>query len=105
MYELLRHAHELVPGVSELHIEELGVGYRPSTPDNVPVVGAGALEGLTWATGHHRNGILLAPLTAGLVVASLAGDHDGHDELFAICDPGRFASPSVTIQNDPIPSS
>ncbi len=104
VYELLRHAHELVPGVSELHIEELGVGYRPSTPDNVPVVGPGALEGLTWATGHHRNGILLAPLTAELVVASFAGDHDGHDELFAICDPGRFASPSVTIQNDPISS-
>jgi glycine oxidase len=74
IYELLRDAHELVPGVSELHIEELGVGYRPSTPDNAPVIGPGALEGLTWATGHHRNGILLAPLTAELVVASLAGE-------------------------------
>src|SRR3984957_17934575 len=71
VYELLRDAHELVPGVSELRIEELGVGYRPSTPDNLPVIGPGALEGLTWATGHHRNGILLAPLTAELVVASL----------------------------------
>ena len=84
VYELLRDAHELVPGMSELHIEELGVGYRPSTPDNVPVVGPGAIEGLTWATGHHRNGILLAPLTAELVVALL--DHD--DEVVAI-DPGR----------------
>jgi glycine oxidase len=83
VYELLRDAHELVPGVSELYIEELGVGYRPSTPDNAPVVGPGALEGLTWATGHHRNGILLAPLTAEMVVASLAGDD---------------------VQNDPIPS-
>ena len=83
VYELLRDAHELVPGVSELHIEELGVGYRPSTPDNIPVVGPGALEGLTWATGHHRNGILLAPLTAELVVASIAGDD---------------------VQNDPVPS-
>jgi glycine oxidase len=71
IYELLRDAHELVPGVSELRIEELGVGYRPSTPDNVPVIGRGTLEGLTWATGHHRNGILLAPLTAELVLASL----------------------------------
>src|SRR5215831_7853128 len=62
VYALLRDAHELVPGISELHIEELGVGYRPGTPDNVPIVGRGRLDGLLWATGHHRNGILLAPL-------------------------------------------
>ena len=67
VYELLRDAHELVPGVRELQIEELSVGFRPSTPDNVPVIGRGALDGLLWATGHHRNGILLAPLTAELV--------------------------------------
>ncbi|HEU0251230.1 MAG TPA: FAD-dependent oxidoreductase, partial [Solirubrobacteraceae bacterium] len=72
VYELLRDAHELVPGISELQIEELGVGYRPGTPDNVPIVGRGRLEGLLWATGHHRNGILLAPLTAELLVEELA---------------------------------
>jgi glycine oxidase len=71
VYGLLRDAHELVPGVSELHIEELGVGYRPGTPDNVPIIGRGRLDGLLWATGHHRNGILLAPLTAELVVGEL----------------------------------
>jgi glycine oxidase len=114
IYELLRDAHELVPGVSELHIEELGVGYRPSTPDNVPVIGPGVLEGLTWASGHHRNGILLAPLTAELVVASLTG-HDTIDlldrpdgggyaleEMAAICDPGRFSSRPFPLRNDPI---
>ena len=73
MYELLRDAHEVVPGVSELQIEELCVGLRPGTPDNLPMIGAGALEGLIWATGHHRNGILLAPLTAELVVETLVG--------------------------------
>jgi glycine oxidase len=72
VYELLRGAHELVPGVSELWIEELSVGLRPCTPDNVPVVGPGKLDGLVWATGHHRNGILLAPLTAETVVEGLA---------------------------------
>ena len=72
VYELLRDAHELVPGVSELQIEEIGVGYRPGTPDNAPIVGRGRLDGLLWATGHHRNGILLAPLTAELVVEELA---------------------------------
>jgi len=72
VYELLRDAHELVPGISELQIEELGVGYRPGTPDNVPIVGHGRLDGLLWATGHHRNGILLAPLTAELLMEELA---------------------------------
>ncbi len=73
VYELLRDARELVPGVLELQIEELSVGFRPSTPDNTPVIGPGAVEGLVWATGHHRNGILLAPLTAELVVEALVG--------------------------------
>ena len=73
VYELLRDAHELVPGVSELEIEELSVGLRPGTPDNAPAIGPGALAGLIWATGHHRNGILLAPLTAELVAGVLAG--------------------------------
>ncbi len=81
VYELLRDAHELVPGVSELHVDELGVGYRPGTPDNTPLIGPGTLGGLTWATGHHRNGILLAPITAELVVASLLGDTVRHDPL------------------------
>ncbi|MGA9284059.1 MAG: FAD-dependent oxidoreductase [Solirubrobacteraceae bacterium] len=74
IYELLRDAHDLVPGVSELRIEEIGVGYRPGTPNNLPLVGAGALDGLTWATGHYRNGILLAPFTAELVTRGLAGN-------------------------------
>ncbi len=73
IYELLRDAHELVPGIAELRIEELGVGLRPSTPDNAPAIGPGTLDGLVWATGHHRNGILLAPLTAELVSNALTG--------------------------------
>ena len=81
VYELLRDAHELVPGVSELEIEELSVGYRPGTPDNAPMIGPGALAGLTWATGHHRNGILLAPLTAELVVASLRSGDTSYDPI------------------------
>jgi glycine oxidase len=73
VYELLRFAQELVPGVAELEIEELAVGFRPGTPDNSPIVGRGALDGLVWATGHYRNGILLAPLTAELVLEALTG--------------------------------
>ena len=55
VYRLLRDAHEVLPGVSELEIEELCVGLRPGTPDNVPVIGRGSPEGLIWATGHYRN--------------------------------------------------
>ncbi|HEY2766607.1 MAG TPA: glycine oxidase ThiO, partial [Solirubrobacteraceae bacterium] len=73
VYELLRHARELVPGILEHQIEELSVGFRPSSPDNLPVIGRGAVDGLLWATGHHRNGVLLAPLTAELVADVLAG--------------------------------
>jgi glycine oxidase len=73
-FELLRDATELVPGVSELTIEQLQAGLRPGTPDNAPVLGAGALGGLHWAAGHFRHGILLAPITGELVAASLAGE-------------------------------
>jgi len=94
VYELLRDAQELVPGVRELEIEELSVGLRPGTPDNAPVIGRGALEGLTWATGHHRNGILLAPLTAELVAGMLSGRlGEGDEQLLSACAPLRFASP------------
>jgi glycine oxidase len=90
--ELLRDARELVPGVSELRVEELSVGLRPGTPDNVPLIGRGALEGLVWATGHHRNGILLAPLTAELVAGLLAAEAPPaeHEALLLACDPARF---------------
>jgi glycine oxidase len=81
VYELLREGHELVPGLSELRIEELGVGYRPGTPDNAPVIGPGALGGLIWATGHHRNGILLAPLTAELVTRLLLGNETRNEAI------------------------
>jgi len=75
LYELLRDAGEIVPGVHELVIEEMSAGLRPATPDNAPVLGPSKeLAGLHWAAGHHRNGILLAPVTADAVVAGLDGD-------------------------------
>jgi glycine oxidase len=98
VYELLRDAHELVPGISELKIEELCVGLRPGMPDNAPAIGpASSPLGLTWATGHHRNGILLAPLTAELVSKMLAGERLDATEraLLDSCDPRRFTTGSV----------
>lgn len=95
-YELLRDAHELVPGVSELEIEELSVGLRPGTPDNAPAIGRAAVDGLIWATGHYRNGILLAPLTAELVLGVIAGEHE-LDALLPACAPERFAVETVAV--------
>src|SRR4029077_10037708 len=93
IYELLRDAHELVPGISELKIEELCVGLRPGTPDNAPAIGPGELDGLIWATGHHRNGILLAPLTAQLVTATLTRENSASlESALPACAPARFAS-------------
>jgi glycine oxidase len=90
-YELLRDCHELIPGVSELEIEELCVGLRPGTPDNLPIIGMGTIEGLIWATGHFRNGILLAPVTAELVLGLLTGARPA-DAMLGACDPDRFAA-------------
>ena len=86
-FELIRDLAEVVPGVLELEIEELGAGLRPGTPDNLPVIGAAG--GMVWATGHYRNGILLADVTAEAVVSVLAGD--GLPDWAAPCDPVRFA--------------
>lgn len=74
VYELLREAYRLLPDVVELELVETAAGLRPGSPDNLPLIGPGALEGLVIATGHYRNGILLAPLTADAVVAVLAGE-------------------------------
>ncbi|MCA1690442.1 MAG: FAD-dependent oxidoreductase, partial [Actinobacteria bacterium] len=73
IHQLLRDAAELVPGVLELSLVETAAGLRPGTPDNLPLIGPADREGLFWATGHYRNGILLAPLTAELLVGALAG--------------------------------
>jgi glycine oxidase len=64
VYELLREAYRLLPDVAEMELVESMAGLRPGTPDNLPLIGPGALDGLLLACGHYRNGILLAPLTA-----------------------------------------
>ncbi|HSA52760.1 MAG TPA: glycine oxidase ThiO [Yinghuangia sp.] len=71
VYELLRDAHELVPGITELPLVETHAGLRPGSPDNAPVIGATALPGLIAATGHYRHGILLTPVTAEAVAELL----------------------------------
>jgi glycine oxidase len=73
VHELLCDARSLVPGIDEFELLEAQTGLRPATPDNTPVVGWTALPGVGVASGHFRNGMLLAPLTAGALVDLLAG--------------------------------
>jgi glycine oxidase len=90
VYELLREAYRALPDVGELELVEALAGMRPGTPDNAPLIGPGADEGLLVATGHYRNGILLAPVTADAIAALVAGFDAALD--LAAFDPLRFAA-------------
>jgi len=61
---LLDAAWRAIPAIEELPIEDIWAGHRPGSRDDAPILGPGPLENLFYATGHHRNGILLAPVTA-----------------------------------------
>jgi glycine oxidase len=72
--DLLRAAYEVLPGITELELLQASAGHRPATPDNQPAIGEGTVPGLVWATGHWRNGVLLAPVTADAIAGLIAGD-------------------------------
>lgn len=74
VHGLLRDARELVPDIAELELVEVSAALRPGTPDNAPIIGWSSVPGLMIATGHHRNGILLTPVTADAVAALLRGE-------------------------------
>jgi glycine oxidase len=95
VFELLRDVSEVVPGVLELEVEELLAGLRPATPDNLPAIGRGERDGLLWATGHHRNGILLSGLTGELAAAAICGEE--LPEWAAPADPLRFAAARAEV--------
>lgn len=74
VHELLRAAYRAVPELAELEFAEASAGLRPGTPDNIPIVERSAVQGLVLATGHYRNGILLAPPTADRVAELVAAE-------------------------------
>jgi glycine oxidase len=82
-----------MPETDELELRRAVAGLRPGTPDNRPIIGAGEPQGLVWATGHWRNGVLLAPLT-GEAVADLLADGSLPD-VAAGLGAGRFATAEV----------
>jgi glycine oxidase len=90
VWELLRDARTIVPGITELALADVVAGLRPGTPDNAPVLGPSRLPGLVLATGHFRAGVLLAPVTADTVAAYLRSGRA--DPLWAAFEPGRFAA-------------
>jgi glycine oxidase len=93
LWELLRDARELLPGITELEFAEVRAGLRPGSPDNAPVMGPTALPGLLVGTGHFRNGILLTPVSADILSAMLL---DGPvPEVAGPFAPDRF-SPEVS---------
>lgn len=74
LYALLEGARRVLPGIEEMEVEAVWSGYRPTSDDDAPIIDALA-PGLVVATGHHRNGYLLAPITADAVAMLVtAGD-------------------------------
>jgi glycine oxidase len=82
-------AIDLVPALAGAPFHSAWAGLRPATTDGLPAIGPGPLPGLLYACGHLRNGILLAPITARIVVRMLRGENPGLD--LAPFDPRRFA--------------
>jgi glycine oxidase len=73
VHELLREGYRVLPELAELELIDVSAGLRPGSPDNGPLIGEWE-DGVLVATGHYRNGILLAPITAETIVALLVGD-------------------------------
>jgi glycine oxidase len=94
VFSLLRDARTVLPVTDELELVETVAGLRPATPDNAPVLGPSGLDGLVWATGHYRNGVLLTPVTADVIAQVVLTDR-----LPGIAEPftaARFAPGTVT---------
>jgi glycine oxidase len=90
VFALLEGAWRALPGIEELAIDEMWVGFRPGSRDDAPILGPSGVAGLVLATGHHRNGILLTPATADLVSRYvLSGEIDAAIRPFAV---DRFAA-------------
>jgi thiazole synthase len=91
---LLQSAIRLFPQIENYPIQEMWWGFRPATPDELPILGSSHCANLTLATGHYRNGILLTPITAN-IIADLISENKV-DPLLADFHFSRFQSQSST---------
>jgi len=87
---LLQAAIQLVPAIGALELVESWAGLRPDTPDHLPILGPSGIDNLILATGHFRNGILLAPITAELILKCVT--EESIPPELAQFSPGRFTS-------------
>ena len=85
---LLHTAVELVSGLAEARIHEDWAGLRPATPDELPILGETRLKGYFVSTGHFRDGILLAPITAEVMTDTILGKAPEYD--LGSFSPARF---------------
>ncbi|MEO0756535.1 MAG: glycine oxidase ThiO [Cyanobacteria bacterium J06648_16] len=76
MAQLFNAAIDLYPAIQDFPLQECWWGFRPATPDHLPILGNSHYNNLTLATGHHRNGILLAPITARLIAQHVRQQSD-----------------------------
>jgi len=67
LINILRGCWEILPSIVDLPLDEVWAGLRPGSRDDAPILGPTPIEGLIMATGHFRNGILLAPITAEVI--------------------------------------
>jgi glycine oxidase len=88
--KLHRSAAAVVPALEHARIHDTWAGLRPGSPDNLPILGASSLPGYFIATGHYRDGIMLAPATASLMARTICGEPDEH--ALRIFSPLRFAA-------------
>lgn len=91
--DLLRDARAVVPAVDELGLVEAHAGLRPGSPDNAPILGSSALDGLVIATGHFRNGVLLTPVTADAIAQVVC--EGAAPESIAAFSPRRWERASI----------
>jgi glycine oxidase len=98
VWELLRDARALVPGITELELQDVTAGLRPGTPDNAPVLGPSELPGLVLATGHFRAGVLLAPVTADTIATYMRTGTP--DPIWAAFGAGRFRARARSPRQD-----
>jgi thiazole synthase len=90
---LLQRAIRLYPELENYPISEFWWGFRPATPDELPILGTSPCKNLSFATGHHRNGILLAPITSVLIADLIC---DKIDPLLQAFNYSRFQNPSTS---------
>lgn len=88
--DLLRAGEETVPAIREMELSSTIAGLRPGTPDNAPMLGPTSIDGVTAATGHFRNGVLLTPITADTISDLLTGSEV--PEVIKAFDPRRFGA-------------